>query len=304
MVLVGALGMKTLGIITTTFNRAYCIHNVYESLKRQENTDFMWLVVDDGSNDNTRELIEQFQNEGVVEIGYIYQENMGMHGARNTAYNYIKTEINIIIDSDDYLADNAVSYIIDFWNKNKNAGIAGIIALNSDFQGKIIGTLLPENLTTCTVTDLFDKYKAKGDKKLIYRSDVAVQYPYPIFEGEKFFPPSYKFRLIDMNYKMLLMNKVVCRVDYNESSMTFDKINQYRICAKGFAFFRNEMIKISKEPNYIIKETIHYIAESLLAGDNDFVRKSYKKLYTLLCLPVGISLYYYLKHTKRKWIKI
>ena len=100
--------MKTLTIITTTYNRAYCIGQVYESLKRQDCDDFCWLVVDDGSTDNTREVIQGFIDEGIIDITYIYQPNKGMTGARNTAYEACRTELNTIIDSADGLADGAV----------------------------------------------------------------------------------------------------------------------------------------------------------------------------------------------------
>ena len=296
--------METLGIITTTYNRGYCIHQVYESLLRQDCKDFMWLVIDDGSTDNTKDIIEGFIAENKIHIEYIYQENMGMHGARNTAYDNINTELNVIIDSDDWLADQAVGKIIDLWNAKEADDIAGIIAINSDINGKTIGTSLPRGVEKCTVTELFNKYKGKGDKKLIYRSEISRRYPYPIFEGEKFFPASYKFKLIDLDYKMLLMNEVVCVVDYNDTSMTFNKVKQYRTCAKGFSFYRNEMIRISEDPKYLIITSIHYIAESLLAGNKSFIKDSHKKRYTILSLPVGVPLYFYLKNTKRKMIKI
>ncbi|WP_442594313.1 glycosyltransferase family 2 protein [Neobacillus sp. D3-1R] len=296
--------MKTLGIITTTYNRGYCIHQVYESLKKQKSKDFMWLVVDDGSIDNTKDIIQSFINEDIVQIEYLYQENKGMTGARNTAYKYIKTEINTIIDSDDWMAEDAVDKIINFWKKNKADGIAGIIALNQSVKGDIIGTEHPNNVHTCTYTELFDKYHGKGDKKLIYRSDLTRLYPYPEFTGEKFFPASYKFRLIDLNYKMLLMNEAVCIVDYNENSMSFDKVNQYRTCAKGFSFYRNEMIRISTDKKFIIKQTLHYIAESKLARNKSYIRDSAKKSYTIACWPLGILLYLFIKNTKMKVIRI
>ena len=293
--------MKTLGVITTTYNRAYCIHQVYASLKKQNCNDFLWLVVDDGSTDNTKAVIDGFSKEGLVEIHYIFQENGGMHAARNTAYESIRTEINVIIDSDDWMADGAVERIVKFWNENKSADVAGIVALDAKQDGEIVGSRLPATLQKTTITELFGRHKATGDKKLIYRSDLSQKYPYPVFEGEKFFPASYKFRLLDLDYKMLMLDEVVCIVDYNEDSMTFDKIKQYRTCAKGFAFFRNEMIRISTDRKYIIKQTIHYIAESLLAKNRRWLRESSNKPYAALCFPAGITLFLYLKHTNRKY---
>lgn len=296
--------MKTLGIITTTYNRAYCIHQVYESLKRQDCKDFMWLVVDDGSTDNTKEIIEGFIAENIIDIEYIYQENIGMTGARNTAYDNIKTEINTIIDSDDWLADGAVGKIIEFWNKNKKEGIAGIIALNASPDGKIVGTSLPEEIRITTFSKLFDKYKAKGDKKLIYRSELSKKYPYPVFEGEKFFPASYKFYLLDIDYEMLLMNEPVCIVDYTENSMSFNKLEQYKSCNQGFIFYRNEMMRISKSPKFIIKQAVHYIAECKLSRKKNYIKSCSRKGYAVLCWPIGVMLYFYLCKTKKKMIKL
>ena len=95
--------MKTITIFTPTYNRAYLLPQLYNSLIEQTNKDFIWLVIDDGSNDNTKELIKNWQQKNKISIQYIYQENQGMHGAHNTAYKNIDTELNTCIDSDDYM---------------------------------------------------------------------------------------------------------------------------------------------------------------------------------------------------------
>lgn len=292
--------MKTLGIITTTYNRAYCIHQVYESLVKQDCKDFMWLVIDDGSTDNTKEIIQGYMDEGIIEIEYIYHDNMGMTASRNVGYENIETEINTMIDSDDWLEDGAVKKIIDFWNKNKNENLAGIIALNRRINGEMSGTALPKDIRQCTFSDLRDKYYVKGDKKLIYRSDISRRYPYPRFEGENYFPADYKFRLIDQEYEMLLMNEVVCVVDFNENGATFGRMKQYQTCAKGFSFYRNEMMRISNNPKYIARQAVHYISSSKFEKNKYYIRNASKKAYVILCLPIGFLLHYYIKHTKRK----
>jgi len=295
--------MKTLGIITTTYNRGYCIHQVYESLVKQECKDFMWLVIDDGSTDNTKEIIQKFIDENKIEIEYIYHDNMGMTASRNVAYENIKTKINTIIDSDDWLEDDAISKIINFWEKNNNKTVAGIIALNKKTNGNKIGKNLPNNVKQCTFTDLEQKYKCGGDKKFIYRSDISRKYSYPRFENENYFPASYKFSLIDLDYEMLLMNEYVCIVDINETGATFNRVNQYKTCAKGFAFYRNEMMRIWKRPLYIAKSAIHYISASKFAKDKYYIRNASNKKYVILCLPIGLLFHKYLQHTKRKSLK-
>ena len=130
----------TLTIFTPTFNRAYTLHKCYESLTRQTSNDFEWLIIDDGSTDNTKELVESWINENKVRIHYFYQENQGMHGAHNTAYEQIDTELNVCIDSDDYMPDDAVEKIVSFWKKFGSNKYAGLVGLDATQDGKIIGT--------------------------------------------------------------------------------------------------------------------------------------------------------------------
>lgn len=292
--------MKTLTIITTTYNRAYCIGQVYESLKRQDCNDFCWLVVDDGSTDNTREVIQGFIDEGIIDITYIYQPNKGMTGARNTAYAACRTELNTIIDSDDWLADGAVRKIIDFWRANRRDDLAGIIALDVNPQGDVIGTHLPEDTAETTMMELFGKFKARGDKKLIYRSDISRKYPYPEIPGENFFPPSYKFFLIDQKYRMLLLNEGICVVDYNDDSMSFDKIAQYRKCPKGFAIYYNLAQDVYPYLSKRLKNGLMYIALSRLNGQKDIIKNSRRKKLTIFLYPIGLLLCHYIRKTNKK----
>ena len=185
--------MATLTVFTPAYNRAHTLPRTYESLCQQKCKDFIWLIVDDGSQDNTAELIRQWQaRDNGFEIRYIYKENGGMHTAHNTAYEHIDTELNTCIDSDDKLAPDAVEKILRKWDQVKDQGYAGIIGLDADFEGKIIGKGFPEGLTETTVVGYYAA-GGSGDKKLVYRTDIINQYPpYPVFEGEKYVSLAYK----------------------------------------------------------------------------------------------------------------
>ena len=127
-------------VFTPAYNRAHTLPRTYESLKKQGNKNFIWLIVDDGSTDNTKELVEKWiSEEKEFTIQYIYKENGGMHTAHNVAYQNITTELNVCIDSDDCLAENAIDKTLTFWNKNKNDKYAGIVGLDSDLNGNLIG---------------------------------------------------------------------------------------------------------------------------------------------------------------------
>lgn len=287
--------MKTLTVFTPTYNRAYTLHKCYESLKRQTNKDFIWMIIDDGSSDNTKEIVDVWIDEGIIEIKYIYQENQGMHGAHNTAYNLIETELNVCIDSDDYMTDNAVERIIDFWEKKGSKDVAGIAALDGYSSDNIIGHPFPNNISKSTVFDIYNKYKIKGDKKFIYRTKLTKQYPYPIFEGEKYISLGYKYSKIDEEYPLLLMNEVVCIVEYMEDGSSRNMLKQYRKNPKGFAFIRTEDMK---NPNasfvYKIKSNIHYVSSSFMSKNKDFIKESPCKLLTIMSIPFGFILYKYI----------
>lgn len=292
--------MKTLTVITTTYNREYCLKQLYDSLVGQPCKDFIWLIIDDGSTDNTKSIVEKWKRENVIEIEYHYKPNGGMHTARNYAYQMVSTELNTIIDSDDWMAPNAVEKIISFWNENKKDEYAGIIALNCDTSGHILGTRLPHGIKSCSYKDFWKKYKMKGDKKLVYRSELTKLFPYPEFEGEKFYPASYKFYQIDKKYDMLLLNETICVVDYSDNSMTRDKYSQYKTCAFSFMHYRKEMIKLNLGIKSNIKNMIHYVMETSIAKCK-FDREILKNPLFFLCFIPGKLFHAYLKNTNRKY---
>jgi len=279
-------------VFTPSYNRAYTLHKCYESLLRQTSKDFTWLIIDDGSSDNTKELVDSWINENKIEINYIYQENQGMHGAHNTAYKNIKTELNVCIDSDDYMPDDAVKKIISFWNKNKRSDLAGIMALDAYTDGKVIGDKFPNELKESTYFDIYNKYGLKGDKKLIYRSELTIQYPYPIFEGEKYVSLAYKYAKLDSKYKLALMNEVVCNVEYMEDGSSLNMLKQYRRNPKGFAFIRIDNMKNPKASlKFKFKECIHYVSSSFISKNKNYLKETPCKILTVLAIPAGYVLY-------------
>ena len=293
--------MKTLTVFTPSYNRAYTLHKCYESLLRQTSKDFTWLIIDDGSSDNTKELVDSWINENKIEINYIYQENQGMHGAHNTAYKNIKTELNVCIDSDDYMPDDAVEKIISFWNINKRSDLAGIMALDAYTDGKVIGDRFPSVLKESTYFNIYNKYGLKGDKKLIYRSELTTQYPYPIFEGEKYVSLAYKYAKLDSKYKLALMNEVVCNVEYMEDGSSLNMLKQYRRNPKGFAFIRIDNMKNPNASlNFKFKECIHYVSSSFISKNKNYLRETPCKILTILAIPLGYVLYRYIMKNTRE----
>jgi glycosyltransferase involved in cell wall biosynthesis len=287
--------LPLLTIFTPTYNRAYTLHKCYASLKRQSNKDFIWLIIDDGSSDNTEDLVRNWIDENVISIQYYRQENQGMHGAHNTAYSMIDTELNVCIDSDDYMPYDAVEKIVAFWQENSREDIGGIVGLDCNNRGKIIGTELPKDIKNSTLFNLYNKYGVKGDKKLVYRTKLTKQFPYPVYENEKLVPLSYKYFMLDQEYEMLLMNEALCCVEYLPDGSSMNILKQYKVSPKGFRFYRMEMMKLPNTPVlFKFKQAIHYVSSSIFAESKGVLRHSPQKLLTLIALPIGIVLNKYI----------
>ena len=283
--------MATLTVFTPTYNRAYILQRCYESLVRQTSKDFIWLIIDDGSTDNTKSLVDQWIKEkNEFEIKYVYKENGGMHTGHNKAYELIDTELNVCIDSDDFMPDNSVELIVDFWSKYGSNRYSGIVSLDNDDKGNIIGTKLP-NKKSIKLCDFYDM-GGKGDKNLIYRTDIMKKYPpYPEFQGEKFVPLDYKYLLADQEYDLLILNEPTCTVEYMEDGSSKNMFRQYYKNPRGFSFMRKVHMIYDKKFINKFKNCIHYVSGSLIIKNRKFLVESPKKFMTLLAYPFGCILY-------------
>lgn len=281
----------TLTVFTPSYNRAHTLPRTYASLLRQDCKDFVWLVVDDGSTDDTAELVRSWQErDNGFDIRYIYKENGGMHTAHNTAYEQIDTELNVCIDSDDCLADGAVRKILAKWREVKSKGYAGLIGLDADLNGALIGKGFPAGLTETTLTGYYAA-GGSGDKKLVYRTDIIRQYPpYPVFDGEKYVALAYKYRLIDQDYKLAVLDEILCNVEYQADGSSGTMWKQYLNNPKGFAFWRKVCMQYPESKKRLLVDCIHYCSSSILAGNRHFVRQSPRKILTVLCTLPGFVL--------------
>lgn len=281
--------MPFLTIFTPAYNRAHTLARTYESLCRQDCKDFVWLVVDDGSTDETAETVKKWQkSQNEFEIRYLYKENGGMHTAHNAAYEVIDTELNVCIDSDDCLAEGAVQKIKTAWEKVREKGYAGLIGLDADMNtGKIIGTGFPPDLVDTTLGGYYAG-GGSGDKKLVYRTDVINSVPpYPVFEGEKYVGLVYKYTLIDQKYKLAVLDEVLCEVEYQPDGSTGTMFRQYLNNPKGFAFLRKVSMQYPQSAKRLVMDCIHYCSSSQISRNKNYIKESPKKWLTVLCTPAG-----------------
>jgi len=281
-------------VFTPSYNRKHLLPVLYNSLCKQTDKNFVWMIIDDGSSDGTQELVKSWQEENNVKIEYVYKKNGGMHTAHNTAYRLIKTELNVCVDSDDSMPEDAIEKITEFWGSfDRKNEVAGILALDFDINKKeIIGGKLPSDKTITTSEKLIKKYGDYGDKKFIYRTEIINSVnEYPEYENERLVPLSYKYWLVDRKMPVVTLNEVVCLVDYQPNGSTNTIKKQYFQSPKGFLAAKRELMVYPRIPKNQIKSAIHYIFFSKLSGEKHYIKKSPKKLLTVLLLPLGIMYY-------------
>lgn len=288
-----AVKTYTLTIFTPAYNRAHTIKRTYDSLCRQTCKDFEWLIIDDGSTDNTRQIVGGWIAENKIPIRYIYQENQGMHGAHNTAYKNIQTELNTCIDSDDWMPDDAVEKIVGFWKQFGSNQVAGIVGLDATEDGKVIGDKFPMGLKETTLRGYYEDLNGTGDKKLVYRTSIICSVPeYPLFEGERYVGLVYKYHMVDELMPLLVSNDVYVIVDYQDDGSSRGMWRQYWNNPQGFAFLRKFDMQHTLSWKRKYMDNIHYISHSIRCRNGKFLQASPMKWLTCLAIIPGIILYF------------
>lgn len=294
---------EKLTVFTPSFNRLKCLKRCYESLKRQTNKDFLWMIIDDGSTDDTKEFVSRWQNadNGFI-IEYYYKENGGLHTGYNEAIKHATTELMICIDSDDYMPDDAVERIINFWEKYGSDRYAGIAGLDIFSNGKNVGDLLPDIRQVNLIDLLMNRYHIHtGDIKLVVRTELYKSVaPMPTLNGEKNFNPHYMHLQISQDYDFLVLNEPLCVIEYQQDGMSNSIFKQYYNSPNSFAQTRKFYLQLQGAPRvFLFRHSIHYVSSCILAGEKRIISNSPKKLYTFLAYPFGVMLSHYIKRKCR-----
>lgn len=242
---------KLITVLTPTYNRGYILSQLYESLCRQTNQNFCWLIVDDGSNDNTKELITDWNKEKLIDIQYVYQENGGKHRAHNTGVRNCNTELIMICDSDDYLLDNVIEIVSKNWMKCKdNSNVGGMVGYRGQYVGERLQTSknlqFPSDNEYETITNIFN-HSPIFETTQIYRTDVLKQYLFPEIDGENFFPEIWCWRAIDRQYKVYIVREILEIYEYLEDGYTKSGKVGIRNCPVAYAMLFYQQFENSKD---------------------------------------------------------
>ncbi|WP_346931038.1 glycosyltransferase family 2 protein [Clostridium sp.] len=246
--------MVKITICTPTYNRCDLLTNLYNSILKQKFNEFEWIIIDDGSTDNTKEIVENFIKEKKINITYCIKENGGKHTAVNRGLDIASGELFFIIDSDDTIKEDALETIWEYWKEIRlDESYVGVAGLKAHTNGNLVGTSFDGKYIDATVINFRYKKKIFGDKCEVYKTDVLRQYKFPIFQKEKFTTEALVWnRLSAKGYKIRWFNEVIYYCEYLENGLTG---NYDRLMVDNWnatRMYYNELAR-SKEMTYIKK---------------------------------------------------
>ena len=283
-----------ISVLTATYNREKLLPQLFESLKKNYETfqDFEWIIMDDGSNDNTKKEVKKWIKEVNFKIDYHYQENEGKQKEINDAMQYVTGDAIIEVDSDDYLLDNALKTIAEDFIALDNDEIYGII-YKRKLGKKNTDTKKELNNKVVTLFDIHNKYGYDFDMAIVFKTEVRKKYYYEVCKNEKFVTEARLYYKLDQFYKgMVFKDKYLVYGEYVEEGYSKNINKIFKKYPYGYYEYFNECLTYIKKDTlfkrklYFIK---HYILFSYLCGlsKRECIKraKRYNFIIALLVIP-------------------
>jgi glycosyltransferase involved in cell wall biosynthesis len=282
-------------VFTPTYNRANLLPRVYESLVRQTYKNFEWLIVDDGSTDNTKEIVESFVKSASFPVRYIWKSNGGAHTADNLGVRNARGEFFAIMDSDDWYIDDALQIMLEVWNsiqesdKHKFCGVCGLFAYD---DGKIVGSKFPQEVWDSDDFAFMNIYRINGDKIGCKLTDILKKFPFPEDVGQ-FVTEATVWNRIGIAYSTRFINRVLAIKQYQTGGLTDNgRINVIKN-PKAMVLYYSELLNCKKRLPLLVSLK----AEINLMRFLFHSRLSFKNLYnsipnkiSLILCPISILL--------------
>lgn len=294
--------MIPITVFTPIYNRAYIVEKLFKSLESQTCKDFEWLIVDDGSTDNIKALVTEWEKKATFVIKYIYKKNEGKHIAINVGAKQARGEWFFIVDSDDYLVSDAIETVLHYCKTIKqNTEFAGVVGLRANSRMEILRdynqTYQREDKDAFSNEYIDEdcikyRYKLKlwGDRAEVVRTNILKKYPFPQFDNEKFFSEGYLwFSLAKDGYKFRWFNKIIYITEYLEDGLTRGDMDLRLKNPKGGAYIANFFKSIDGMPlSEKIRNSYKYYKYGRIARINlwTLIKQDSTKIMT----PVGILL--------------
>lgn len=284
-------------VFTPTYNRGYIIENLYKSLKKQISNNFEWLVIDDGSTDNTEELFKKWNEEdNKFNIRYVKTDNNGKPRAINKALEIANGRYLFMVDSDDHIANDAILKIEKWISEiDDKEDIIAVGAARVYPDGEYIKGIEPsidDSIGYLDATNLERKnYNLDADMCEAYKIDILKKFPFEVWDGEKFAPEEITLNEIALHgYKVRWRKDKIYICDYLEDGLTKGNWNLLKSNPMGYAMLYNHKLKFTKDLSERFNYCCQHIALSIIGKQYNYIFKSNDKLLTLLSLPFGYLL--------------
>ena len=262
-------------VFTPTYNRAYILPCLYESLCNQTCKDFEWLIIDDGSIDETESLVKSWIDENKIQIRYFYQENSGKSSAYNRAIEEADSFLFSCVDSDDYLLPNAIESINSVWRIQKDKGVIGLIVFRLYSDGTPITRIRNNNLEYSTLRDAYKKHGMCGDAWLIHRTELIKRFHFPVVQGEKFIPEGYLFNKLDQLGVLYVYKTGLYAGEYLEDGYSKNAARNIFQNYKGYVIHINTRIREIDENLWEkLKDSIRYDSVMIAHQENNIVKRA------------------------------
>ncbi len=289
-------------IFIPTYNRAHLIGRALQSIINQDYSNVEIIIVDDGSQDNTYDLISEYKKTFLHQLFYIYKNNGGKHSAFNTALPRLNGEFTIILDSDDKLAPNAILKLIEHWYKipenirHMYCGVEGLCAFMESKE--VAGNYFPSYVFDSDYISIKNHYNIRGDKKNMIKTSILKQYPYPEFPGETHIRPSLLWKRIAHKYRTRFINEIVQYIEYQSDGLSSDRAKIKNSNIQGYKFYYLEDFN-DHQPTLQgrLNSAIKYVYYSLQCniGISQQYKEAKHKLTWIFSYPIG-----YLKFIRTK----
>lgn len=287
--------MKLLSVVTPTYNRASYLRRCFASLCDQTDRRFEWIIVDDGSTEETQQEALSFQESAPdFDIVYLRQEHTGKHAAMNAAHPCIHGDYVLVLDDDDRLIPTAVEEIHSAWAQHDSPEIGVIIFLEGFSEDDPFARGAAEGVP-------FDMYREhtviyhSRDCCDIYRAAAFLKYPFPIFPGETFLSESILWNKMAPDYRILYINKVIYLADYLEDGLTrAGRALRIRV-PRGGMYAANLFLDKHYPLKLRLKNGVLYNCYSFFTGQpfHDVWPDTLSKPLTILTRPGGWLLFQY-----------
>lgn len=294
-----------LSILTATYNRGEYLQKLYDSIKAnlKYNLNCEWIIVDDGSNDDTKKYIKQFIDENIISIIYYYQKNNGKMSAINEAVKLASGSLMVDCDSDDYFVPDAFQKIEKNANRLlENENLYGMVFLKKENNGTISGKEFKGQGKITSMFDLYFKDDVQGEKIIVFNGKIRKMYFHKLEHNEKFITEARMYHQMDEKYKIITFNEAVEQGSYIEDGYTKNISKTFKDSPFGYYMYFKEILSkdmrgvLFKKRLYVIK---HYILFGYLTKnkfDDSFMKdKINRVLYKILYVPGIVKSKYFKK---------